>query len=45
MMLESRINPTLAGSTAAVAENFFNVFREVRIEDRGLAGFFFVRLG
>ena len=27
----------------AVAENFFNVFREVWIKDRGLAGFFFVR--
>jgi hypothetical protein len=26
-----------------VAENFFNVFREVCVEDRGLAGFFFVR--
>jgi hypothetical protein len=29
----------------AVAENFFNVFREVWIEDRGLADFFFVRFG
>jgi hypothetical protein len=28
-----------------VAENFFNVFRKVWIEDRGLAGFFFVRFG
>src|SRR2546429_6295824 len=29
----------------AVAENFFNVFREVWIEDRGFAGFFFVCFG
>jgi hypothetical protein len=28
-----------------VAENFFNVFREVSIEDRGFAGFFFVCFG
>ena len=27
-----------------MAENFFNVFREVWIEDRGFAGFFFVCL-
>jgi hypothetical protein len=29
----------------AVAENFFNVFREVWIEYRDLAGFFLVRFG
>jgi hypothetical protein len=28
-----------------VAENFLNVFREVWVEDRGLAGLFFVRFG
>jgi hypothetical protein len=29
----------------AMAENFFNIFREVWIEDPGLAGFFFVCFG
>jgi hypothetical protein len=45
MMLESSIIPRRRVPRLAVAENFFHVCREVRVENGGLAAFFFVRFG